>query len=124
MRQKGDRRPVLILTARDQIRDRIDGLNAGADDYLVKPFNLDELAARIGAVARRASGDPNPILSVGPYDMDRVHRRMRKSGHEIVLTGREWALVEKLAARPGAVVPKSQLEDAIYEFGVEVESNA
>jgi two-component system OmpR family response regulator len=124
MRQRGDRRPVLILTARDQIRDRIEGLNAGADDYLVKPFDLDELTARIGAIARRAAGDPNPSLILGLYEIDRVHRRVRRAGREVPLTAREWALVDRLATRPGAVVPKPQLEDALYEFGEEVESNA
>jgi two-component system OmpR family response regulator len=124
MRQHGDKRPVLILTARDQVRDRIEGLNAGADDYLVKPFDLDELTARIGAIARRAAGDPNPSLIVGQYEIDRVHRRVSKLGGEIPLTAREWALVDRLAMRPGAVVPKAQLEEALYEFGEEVESNA
>lgn len=124
MRQRGDSRPVLILTARDQVRDRIEGLNAGADDYLVKPFDLDELVARIGAIGRRAAGDPSPSLMVGPYEIDRAHRRIRKAGQEIQLTAREWALVDRLAKRSGTVVPKPQLEDALYEFGEEVESNA
>ncbi|MBL8906400.1 MAG: response regulator transcription factor [Rhizobiales bacterium] len=124
MRQRGDRRPVLILTARDQVRDRIEGLNAGADDYLVKPFDLDELTARIGAIARRAGGDPTPTLTQGSYSIDRAHRRVRKEGREVALTAREWALVDRLAARLGTVVAKSQLEDALYEFGEEVESNA
>ncbi len=124
MRQRGDTRPVLILTARDQVHDRIEGLNAGADDYLVKPFDLDELVARIGAIGRRAAGDPNPSLVLGVYEIERAQRRIRKSGREIQLTAREWALVDRLAKRPGTVVPKPQLEDALYEFGEEVESNA
>jgi two-component system, OmpR family, response regulator len=124
MRQRGDTRPVLILTARDQVHDRIEGLNAGADDYLVKPFDLDELVARIGAIGRRVAGDPNPSLVLGVYEIERAQRRIRKSGREIQLTAREWALVDRLAKRPGTVVPKPQLEDALYEFGEEVESNA
>ena len=124
MRARGDPRPVLILTARDQVRDRIEGLNAGADDYLVKPFDLDELVARIGAIGRRTAGDPSPSLKLGQYEIDRAHRRICKSGREIALTAREWALVDRLAKRPGTVVPKPQLEDSLYEFGEEVESNA
>jgi two-component system, OmpR family, response regulator len=124
MRKAGNRNPVLILTARDQIRDRIEGLNAGADDYLVKPFDLDELSARVGAVARRAAGDPNPVITVGALEIDRAHRRLRSKGKPLDLTAREWALLLKLTERPGAVVSKSQLEDALYAFGDEIESNA
>jgi two-component system OmpR family response regulator len=123
-RKAGNRTPVLILTARDQIRDRIEGLNAGADDYLVKPFDLDELSARVGAVARRAAGDPSPVLIAGDLEIDRAHRRARSKGKPVDLTAREWALLLKLTERPGAVVSKSQLEDALYAFGDEVESNA
>lgn len=124
MRKGGDRKPVLILTARDQIRDRIEGLNAGADDYLVKPFDLDELSARVNAVARRAAGDPNPVLAIGDLEIDRAHRRLLSKGKPVDLTAREWALLLKLTERPGAVVSKSGLEDALYAFGDEVESNA
>jgi two-component system OmpR family response regulator len=123
-RKAGNRTPVLILTARDQIRDRIEGLNAGADDYLAKPFDLDELSARVGAVARRAAGDPNPVITAGDLEIDRAHRRLRSRGKPVDLTAREWALLLKLTERPGAVVSKSQLEDALYAFGDEVESNA
>lgn len=124
LRKAGNRTPVLILTARDQIRDRIEGLNAGADDYLVKPFDLDELSARVGAVARRAAGDPNPVITAGDLEIDRAHRRLRSKGKPIDLTAREWTLLLKLTERPGAVISKSQLEDALYAFGDEVESNA
>lgn len=124
LRGRGDKRPVLILTARDQVRDRIEGLNAGADDYLVKPFDLDELTARIAAVARRYAGDPSPVLVHGPLEIDRSARTVRRDGILADLGGREWTLLELLARRPGTVLGKEQLEEAIYRFGAEVESNA
>ncbi|MGE3831713.1 MAG: winged helix-turn-helix domain-containing protein, partial [Parvibaculaceae bacterium] len=103
---------------------RIEGLNAGADDYLVKPFDLDELSARVNAVARRAAGDPNPVLAIGDLEIDRALRRLLSKGKPVDLTAREWARLLKLTERPGAVVSKSGLEDALYAFGDEVESNA
>jgi two-component system OmpR family response regulator len=125
MRRKGDKRPVMILTARDQIRDRIEGLNAGADDYLVKPFDLDELGARISAVARRYAGNPNPAIQVKDIEIDLARRSVcRADGRSIDVTGREWVIIEALAARPGHILTKAQLEEAIYDFGVEIESNA
>jgi two-component system OmpR family response regulator len=124
LRRAGDQRPVMILTARDQIRDRIDGLNAGADDYLVKPFDLDELGARVSAVARRYSGKPNPGLALpGGVTVDRARRAVTRGGKDVILTSREWAVLDNLADRPGATVPKSRLEEALYAFGAEVESN-
>ncbi len=124
LRRAGDRRPVIILTARDQVRDRIAGLDAGADDYLVKPFDLAELSARLGAVARRYAGDPSPLRHVGPVTLDLASHRASLAGERVELTAREWALVEALLRRPDAVVTKSQLEDTLYAFGAEVESNA
>lgn len=124
LRRRGDRRPVIVLTARDQIRDRIAGLNAGADDYLVKPFDLDELNARIAAVARRASDSHNPVLTIGAIEIDREGRRIRKDGRGIDLTGREWAILEALLRRPGAAVNRARLEESLYAFGAEIESNA
>jgi two-component system OmpR family response regulator len=114
---------VIIATARDALSERIEGLNAGADDYLAKPFDLDELAARIAAVARRYVGRPNPSLTVGALQIDRAARQVRVSGTPVDLSAREWIVLDELAARPGAIVSKSQLEDAIYAFGMEVESN-
>jgi two-component system OmpR family response regulator len=124
LRRQGDRRPVIVLTARDQIRDRIDGLNAGADDYLVKPFDLDELNARIAAVARRASDSLKPQLAIGAIEIDREGRRIRKDGRSIDLTGREWAILDELLRRPGAAVNRARLEESLYAFGAEIESNA
>jgi two-component system, OmpR family, response regulator len=124
LRGAGDRRPVIILTARDQIRDRIEGLNAGADDYLVKPFDLDELNARVAAVARRASGNPTPIIRLGELEIDQSGREVRRNGRRIDITGREWAVLDKLLSRRKSVVTKEQIEEALYPFGAEIESNA
>ena len=124
LRAGGDVTPVIILTALDQVSDRIDGLNAGADDYLVKPFDLAELSARIGSVARRYSGNPNPILSHGSLDIDLAARSVRLAGKPVQLTAREWALFEAFLSRPGQLLSKAQLEEKLYAFDTEVESNA
>jgi two-component system OmpR family response regulator len=123
MRASSDRRPVVIITAHDKLGDRILGLNLGADDYLVKPFDLDELAARISAVGRRYNGNPNPSLPVGSIEIDFAGRRAIVAGHPVDLTKREWALLSCLAERPSAVRSKRELEDAMYAFDGEVESN-
>ena len=124
MRRRGGVTPVIILTAMDQLSVRIDGLNAGADDYLVKPFDLSELTARIGAVARRYGGNPNPLLRIGALQIDQANRTAYVDGHVLDLTAREWTILEKLAQHPGILVSKAQLEDALFAFGAEVESNA
>jgi two-component system OmpR family response regulator len=124
LRQRGRTTPVIIVTAMDQISWRIEGLNAGADDYLVKPFDLSELSARLAAVGRRYTGNPNPLLSVGELSIDLAHRAVLRRGVATDLTGREWALLERLLRRPGAIVSKPELEDTIYAFGSEIESNA
>lgn len=123
LRKNAKETPVIILTARDQISDRIEGLNSGADDYLVKPFNLAELSARIMAVARRYSGSPQPMLKIGDLEIDKSQRRLLLAGKDVVLTGREWAVLDLLIARPGAMVSKDQVEEALYAFGSEIESN-
>jgi two-component system OmpR family response regulator len=123
LRTRGDVTPVIIVTALDQISDRIEGLNAGADDYLVKPFDLAELSARIGSVARRYAGNPNPILTHGSLDIDLAARSIHKDGRSVALTAREWALFEAFLSRPGQLLSKAQLEDKLYAFGAEVESN-
>ncbi|MFO1173766.1 MAG: response regulator transcription factor [Paracoccaceae bacterium] len=123
IRARGDVTPVIILTALDQVSDRIEGLNAGADDYLVKPFDLAELSARIGSVARRYSGNPNPIVSHGALDIDLAARSIRRDGRPVTLTAREWALFEAFLARPGQLLSKAQLEDKLYAFDAEVGSN-
>ena len=123
LRGRGDVTPVIILTALDQVSDRIDGLNAGADDYLVKPFDLDELSARIGSVARRYTGNPNPIITHGALEIDHAAKSVRRDGKPVVLTAREWALFDAFLARPGMLLSKAQLEEKLYAFESEVESN-
>lgn len=123
LRAKGDVTPVIILTALDQISDRIEGLNAGADDYMVKPFDLAELSARIGSVARRYAGNPNPIITHGGLEVDLAARSVLREGRPVTLTAREWALFEAFLQRPGQLLSKAQLEDKLYAFGSEVESN-
>ena len=123
LRRRPDETPVIILTARDQISDRIEGLNSGADDYLVKPFNLGELTARILAVARRYSGSPQPTIRFGDLEIDQPQRRVRPVDKDVVLTGREWAVLDLLVVRPGAIVSKDKIEEALYAFGSEIESN-
>ncbi|MBD1548658.1 response regulator transcription factor [Roseibium aggregatum] len=123
LRSRGDVTPVIILTALDQVSDRIDGLNAGADDYMVKPFDLAELSARIGSVARRYTGNPNPIIVHGPLEIDLAARSIRKDGKAVQLTAREWVLFEAFLQRPGQLLSKGQLEERLYSFDTEVESN-
>ena len=123
VRKSGEKTPVIILTARDQLSDRINGLNAGADDYLVKPFDLSELSARIAAVSRRYAGNPSPKLQIGTLEVDLTKHLIYRDGVSINLTAREWALFEAFIQRPGTLLSKSQLEDHLYAYGTEIESN-
>jgi two-component system OmpR family response regulator len=123
LRQAENKRPVIILTARDQIRDRIEGLNAGADDYLVKPFDLHELVARMLAVQRRSAEKSSSTFRAGDLVIDQAARKAWRDGNEVPLTAREWALLDCLAQRAGAILSKAQLEEALYAFGAEIESN-
>lgn len=123
LRARGSVTPVIILTARDRITERIEGLNAGADDYLVKPFDLDELSARIGAVARRYAGNPNPLIRLGSLEIDLASRGIFGPDGRIDLSQREWAIFEALLQRPGSIVTKPQLEERLYALDSEVESN-
>jgi two-component system response regulator QseB len=124
MRQRGDPRPVLILTARDAVADRVAGLDAGADDYLVKPFVLDELAARIRALLRRHAGRAEPVVTCGRIELRPATREVRVAGTPVALSAREYALLEALLARPGAILSRAQLEEKLYGWNDEVESNA
>ena len=123
LRRAGLAMPIIILTAHDQISDRIEGLNSGADDYLVKPFNLGELGARMLAVARRYAGAALPVLEAGPLTIQLADRRVLRHGEAVDLSSREWAVLARLASRPEAVVSKAQIEEALYAFGSEIESN-
>ncbi|MBK5934755.1 two-component system OmpR family response regulator [Rhodovulum imhoffii] len=123
LRQEGDSTPVIILTALDQVAERIEGLNAGADDYIVKPFDLSELTARIGSVARRYSGSPNPIVHLRDLEIDLAARSLTRAGRPIPLTAREWTLLEAFLQHPGQVFSKDQLTEHLYSFETEIESN-
>ena len=124
MRRRGDRRPVLIVTARDAVADRVAGLDAGADDYVVKPFELTELAARIRALLRRSEGRAEPVLACGDIELHPMTREARLRGEPVALSGREFALLEALLTRPGAILTRAQLEEKLYGWNEEVESNA
>jgi two-component system, OmpR family, response regulator QseB len=123
LRKRGSRIPVLVLTARDAIEDRVQGLDAGADDYLVKPFSLAELAARMRALLRRDAGRADPVVRVGSLTLDPSTREVTRDGKPVTLSAREYALLEALIARPGAVLSRTQLEEKLYGWGQEVESN-
>ena len=123
-RTRGVTVPVLIITARDAVSDRVAGLDAGADDYLVKPFDLDELSARVRAVARRLSGRAESIVRIGELEIDSANRHVRWKGAEVNLSPREYALLEALANRPGAYLTRAQLEERLYGWDEEIASNA
>lgn len=124
LRRRGDRTPALLLTARDALGDRVQGLDCGADDYVVKPVHLEELAARVRAMLRRAEGDPAPLQQVGALALDPAARSASLDGVALELSPREYALLEALAAHPGRALSRAQLEDALYGWGEEVASNA
>lgn len=124
LRAVNRRTPVLIMTARDLISERIAGLEAGADDYLVKPYDLHEMHARIQAIHRRASGNTEVERQFGRLTILPEQRRVLLDGAPVRLTLREWALIERLSRRPDVTVSKPQMEDTLYGFGDEVESNA
>ena len=124
LRRRHDPMPVLIVTARDEVADRIAGLNEGADDYVLKPFNLDELVARVRALLRRRAGTGVPMLECGSLVLDPVRRQAQLGGVPVSLSAKEFALLETLMQRPGAVLSREQLENAIYGWQQEVGSNA
>ena len=124
LRGRGNDTPVIVLTARDALANRVAGLDAGADDYLVKPFELDELLARMRAVTRRHSGRADGTLEVGAVRLDPATKQVWLGGAPVLLSAREFALLEALMARPGAILSRAQLEDRLYGWGDAVESNA
>lgn len=123
-RARGNKVPVLILTARDAVQDRITGLDSGADDYVVKPTDLDELAARLRALVRRSKGEPAPLLSVGQLLLDPAARTVTLDGHVVDLQPREFTLLQELMLNAGRVLSREQLEERMYRWGEAVESNA
>ncbi|MEO7335678.1 MAG: response regulator, partial [Caldimonas sp.] len=124
MRSRRDATPVIVLTARDARGDKVAGLDAGADDYLVKPFEFDELNARIRAVLRRHSGRAEPLLAHAGVTLDPATRQVTRDGEAVLLSAREFAVLEALMVRPGALLSRAQLEDRLYGWGEEIESNA
>jgi two-component system OmpR family response regulator/two-component system response regulator QseB len=123
-RARGNKVPVLILTARDAVQDRIAGLDSGADDYVVKPTDLDELAARLRALVRRSKGEPAPVLQIGQLVLDPAARMVTLGGQAMDLPPREFTLLQELMLNAGRVLSREQLEERMYRWGDEVESNA
>ncbi len=124
LRQRGDATPVIILTARDEIQSRVAGLDAGADDYVVKPFDLDELGARIRSVLRRAAGRGDPTIQHGDLRLDPIMHTVEYRGSPVSLSGHEYSVLEALLQRPGAVLSRAQLEDRLYGWDEPIGSNA
>ena len=116
--------PVLIITARDAVPDRVKGLDLGADDYLPKPFDLDELSARVRALLRRRGGRAEPLLAFRDLTLDPATHTVRHRGRDVPVSAREFALLEALLERPGATLSRAQLEERLYGWGEEVASNA
>jgi DNA-binding response OmpR family regulator len=123
LRRRRNTAPVIVITARDAIESRIAGLDAGADDYIVKPFDLDELAARIRSALRRSAGRAEPDIAIGGVRINLAQRQVLREGAPVTLSAREYAIVEALALRPGAILSRAQLEERMYGWGEEVESN-
>ncbi len=123
-RAKGVATPVIIATARDRIAERIAGLDAGADDYMVKPIDLDELAARLRALERRVAGRAAPVLRVGEVEIDPATRRVVRAGRPVELSARELAVLLALARRPGQYLARAQLVESLYGWNESIESNA
>lgn len=124
MRGRLDRTPVLVVTARDAVQQRIAGLDAGADDYLIKPYDLDELLARIRALLRRAEGRAEPVYQHHGVSLNPATREAEVDGKPVTLSAREWAVLEALLARPGRVLSRAQLEEKLYSWKDEISSNA
>jgi DNA-binding response OmpR family regulator len=124
MRQRRNATPVIILTARDEVQNRIAGLDAGADDYIVKPFDLDEVMARMRSVLRRAAGRGDPVIQHGDLRLNPVSHTVERNGEPVNLSAHEFSVLEALLQRPGAVLSRSQLEDRLYGWDEQIGSNA
>lgn len=123
VRSKGKTYPILILTARDRWQDKVDGLSAGADDYVVKPFHFEELSARVNALLRRSGGWASPVLSAGPVTLDTGRQQLSVDGQAIELTTFEYRIIEHLMMRAGEVISKAELTDRLYDQDFERDSN-
>ncbi len=123
VRQKGKTYPILILTARDRWQDKVDGLSAGADDYVVKPFHFEELSARVNALLRRSGGWASSLLSAGPVQLDTARQELKVNGSLIELTSFEYRIIEHLMIRAGEVISKTELTDRLYDQDYERDSN-
>jgi two-component system OmpR family response regulator len=123
LRKKGSQVPILMLTARDSVSDRVEGLDAGADDYLVKPFAYEELLARLRALGRRPPTRKSPVLKAGPIELDETTRRVAVSGKPVDLSQREFSILECLLRRPGQVLSRDQLLDYAWPYGVALTPN-
>ena len=124
LRSRGDATPVIIVTARDDVQNRIQGLDAGADDYIIKPFDLDEVAARMRSVLRRAAGRGDPCIRHRGITLDPVSHAVERDGEPVLLSAHEFSVLEALMQRPGTVLSRAQLEDRLYGWSEGVESNA
>jgi two-component system, OmpR family, response regulator len=124
LRARGSRLPVLVLTARDAVADRVAGLDAGSDDYVIKPFDLSELSARVRALWRRRLDRAAPVLEAGALILNPSTHEVRLHGQAVPLAAREFALLQCLMERPGAILSRAHLEERLYGWGEEVESNA
>jgi two-component system, OmpR family, response regulator QseB len=124
LRRRGDATPVIIVTARDDIQNRIAGLDAGADDYIIKPFDLDEVAARMRSVLRRAAGRGDPCIRHRGITLNPVSRAVERDGEPVLLSSHEFSVLEALLQRPGSVLSRAQLEDRLYGWNDAIESNA
>ncbi len=123
VRAKGKTYPILILTARDRWQDKVDGLSAGADDYVVKPFHFEELSARVNALLRRSGGWASSLLSAGPVELDTARQELKVNGSLIELTSFEYRIIEHLMIRAGEVISKTELTDRLYDQDFERDSN-
>jgi DNA-binding response OmpR family regulator len=124
LRQRQDATPVIVVTARDAVADRIAGLDAGADDYVLKPYDLDELLARIRALIRRGAGRLDPVLEIQNIRLNPITHEAHRNGLPVTLSAREWAVLEALMARPGIVLSRAQLEEKLYSWKDDISSNA
>jgi two-component system, OmpR family, response regulator QseB len=124
LRKRGDSTPVIIVTARDDIQNRVEGLDAGADDYIVKPFDLDEISARMRSVLRRAAGRGDPSIKHRGIALNPVTHEVERDGVPVPLSAHEFSVLEALLQRPGAVLSRAQLEDRLYGWRDPIESNA